>query len=382
MSYVDLGKTVEQHQQKKDPAFKKKNSSTAPLRKIVLTTLFLLMGFVGIGVAFGANLSSLFNPVSIVSDMSLPKIKETDGRTNFLVLGVDRRAADIGASVLTDTLLFASIGKSDGNVSMISLPRDLWVKADAGKGTHFMKINAVYAVDGSNELMRIIQDVLGMPVHYYVTVDFNLFRKVIDILGGIDVNVENAFVDYEYPVEGMEASLCGRSAEDIQKLEGQALTLIFPCRYERVEFKAGLQTMDGNTALKYARSRHGTNNEGTDFARAHRQQKVIMAVKDKALSLDTLIDLNKIKELFDASISSVDTNITFDDIKGFYVLAQRFNTTSVRSIVLDDRSGADEGGLLYHPTDSSLYGGAYVLVPKAADYSQIRAYVQRYIFGE
>jgi len=107
-----------------------------------------------------------------------------------------------------------------------------------------------------------------------------------------------------------------------------------------------------------------------------------MAVKDKALSLNTLMDIKKLKELYDTYATSIETNVTFDDLQGFYALSRRTDMSSVRSIVLDDRSGADAGGILYHPTDTSLYGGAYVLIPQANDFSQIRAYVQRYIFGD
>ena len=153
-------------------------------------------------------------------------------------------------------------------------------------------------------------------------------------------------------------------------------------RYETVHFEEGVQTMDGDTALKYVRSRKGTNGEGTDFARSRRQQKVIMAIKDKVLSFSTLTDLARLKELYAAYSSSVDTNIGFEEIQSFYLLSQEIGFEDVRSIVLDDRSGANEGGLLYHPTDNSLYGGAYVLVPKAKNYSQLHAYVQRYIFAE
>lgn len=378
MSYVDLGKTVEAHQQRKmslenKKAEKKKSKSLTALVVLVVVIVFVLL--------FGKNVIALFNPVSIVSNIAMPNLRETDGRTNILLLGLDRRSSGAETSVLTDTLLFASVGRVEGNVAMISLPRDLWVEID-GKNPHYLKINSVYAVDGMDKLVETTEDVLGMPIHYYGIVDFSLFKDAIDILGGIEVDVENSFVDYQYPVEGVEADLCGRSQAQIDAMSDSPLHVVFPCRYETVEFEAGLQTMDGETALKYVRSRKGTNNEGTDFARSRRQQNVIMAIKQKILSLDTIMDLSKVKELYDLYVDSVDTNLTFSDIQGFYLLSQQIEFESVRSIVLDDRSGAEEGGLLYHPTDSSLYGGAYVLVPKVGNYSQIHAYVQRYIFGE
>ena len=360
MRYVDLGKTVENHQNIRAQKEENPNKKRGAVPVVVIIVVLIVLG----GFLFSKNVGALFNPISIVSNIASSNLEETDGRTNVLLLGLDRRATSDTKSVLTDTLLFSSIGRVEGNVSMISLPRDLWVKADTDKGEHFMKINAVYAVDGMAELRGVTEDVLGMPIPYYAVIDFILFRYTIDILGGVDVDGERTFDDFYYPVEGMEAA---PNIED---------------RYETVHFDEGIQTMDGETALKYVRSRKGTNDEGTDFARSRRQQRVIMAIKNKMLSLETLIDLPKLKDLYDAYSDNVDTNIGFDDIQSFYLLSRKIDFETLRSIVLDDRSGANEGGLLYHPTDTSLYGGAYVLVPLAEDYSQLHAYVQRYIFGE
>ncbi len=140
--------------------------------------------------------------------------------------------------------------------------------------------------------------------------------------------------------------------------------------------------MDGETALKYVRSRKGTNNEDTDFARSARQQKVIMALKDKVLSVETFINPQKLKDLYDAYAANVETNLTFADIQSFYLMSQQINFSNIASIVLDDRSAVEEGGLLYSPEDTSLYGGAYVLLPQSGNYDQMHAYVQRFLFGE
>jgi len=381
MGYVDLTKTVEEHQQRKDR--EKKRVEEKPRKRKRLISVMVLLAAVAV-VFFGKDIATLFSPVSVVSNIVRPNLASADGRTNVLVLGMDKRSVGTETSILTDTLLFTSIDNNDGNVAMISLPRDLWVQADAGKGPHYMKINSVYAVDGVEELRAVVEDVTGMPVHYYAVVDFNLFRMAIDTLGGIEINVEHAFVDTEYPIEGKEVETCGRDSEEAQKLidEGYAYSYIWPCRYQTVSFEAGRQVMDGEAALKFVRSRKGTNGEGTDFARSKRQQAVIMAIKDKVLNLETILNLGKIKELYEAYAENVDTNMNFESINGFWLLSQRIQYDSVRSIVLDDRSAADEGGILYNPADNSLYGGAYVLLPKSGDFSQIRAYVQRYIFGE
>src|SRR3990170_4994687 len=163
MQYVDLTKTVEQHRQKK--VLKKKQAEARPRKRKILAFAVILLALFFV-ILLKGNVGALFSPVSIVSNIVRSNLKSTDGRTNILILGKDERSVGTETSILTDTLLFASIGNNEGNVSMISLPRDLWVKANGGT-PHFLKINAVYAVDGIEELLHITEEVLGMPVHYY-----------------------------------------------------------------------------------------------------------------------------------------------------------------------------------------------------------------------
>lgn len=340
---------------------------------------------VTVAFAFKDKILAAFNPISVVATIAGTNLKETDGRTNVLILGSDRRVAgaESGRPVLTDTILVASIGKVDKDVVLISLPRDLWVK-DLN-GSH--KINSVYAFskdgEGADNLRAVLQDVLGIPIHYHVMVSFDLFKEIIDILGGVEVTVDTAFVDYAYPIENMEDNKCGRTDEEIKKLgeEGKAELEIYFCRYEKIVFNQGPQTMDGQTALKFVRSRHGTNNENTDFARSRRQQKIITAIKNKSLSIQTLVNPTKLKNLYDAYAQNTDTDIDFGAVNSFYLLSQQINFDRVVSVVLDDRSPADQGGLLYAPTDKTLYNGQYVLIPQTGDYVQIHAFVQKYLFG-
>lgn len=323
--------------------------------------IFCAIVLVGIGIAFfGRNVRALFDPVSIAGGMTQVNLKETDGRTNILILGSDKRDSGPITSNLTDTILVASIGKIDKDVILISVPRDLWVQSP--KGYH-SKVNAIYAYGGVDELTQVLQNVLGIPIHYYTLINFDMFKEVIDILGGININVEKTFTDRMYPIEGKE------NAPEDQ-------------RYEVVTFNEGSQIMNGDTALKYVRSRKGDNGEGTDFARSKRQQKVILALKGKATSLDTILNLNKLKNLFDTYSKNVEANIDFSTVQAFYELSRQIDFTKVKSIVLDDRSAAEEGGILYAPEDNSLYGGAYVLIPRSGDFSQLRAYVSKYLFSK
>jgi len=341
------------------------NTHTSNAKGIVLFLICLIfMG--GLVYAFRDKILQAFDPISVVASVSGAKLKETDGRTNVLLLGSDKRSKGVVTSILTDTILVASIGKVDNDVVLISIPRDLWVQSPSG---YHSKINAIYTLaennqpgTGPEELKKTLENVLGIPIHYYALITFDLFEQAIDTLGGVNVKIDNSFTDYYYPIEGKE------NAPENE-------------RYEVVHFYTGDQIMDGKTALKFVRSRHGDNNEDTDFARSKRQQKVIAALKDKAFSLQTLLDFNKIKSLYDVYSGNVDTDINIATIQSFYLLSKQIDLSKVVSIVLDDRSQANEGGLLYAPEDKTLYSNQYVLIPQTGDYSQIHAYVQKYLFG-
>jgi LCP family protein required for cell wall assembly len=363
MKYTDISK------QKKMAIYEPKNKGFSKF--VLLAVILLLIG--SVLYLFRGKIKQVFNPISIIANVSASNLLETDGRTNILVLGTDTRAAGNAESshALTDTMIVVSIGIVDNDVVMVSLPRDLWVSQ------YHDKINAVYEIADIDALKSVVEEVTGIPIHYYGVVTFDLFEQAIKVLGGIDITVDNTFTDRYYPIEGMENSLCGITGDTAKLKETD-----FPCRWKTISFAAGPQTMDATTALEFARSRHGNNNEGTDFARAKRQQKVIIAVKNKALSLQTLLNPAKLKGLYDAYSQNVVTNMDFKTLESFYLMSQQVNFDKVTSIVLDDSTDALNGGLLYNPIDSTLYGGKWVLIPRTGDYSQVHAYMQKYIFGE
>lgn len=378
MKYTDISK--QWNMALKEP----RNKGKSRTKFILLVTIIILIGVVLY--IFRGKVKEVFNPVSIIANVSAANIVETDGRTNILVIGSDERDSGAeSARILTDTMMIVSIGILDNNVVMVSLPRDLWVAnykctTDICGGSTYKsdKLNAVYEYGGVEELKNVVENVTGVPIHYYVVVTFDLFKDAINTLGGIDVMVDNAFTDRYYPIEGMETNLCGMTPQEAAKLPNE---FSFPCRWKTISFPTGPQAMDATTALEFARSRHGDNNEDTDFARAKRQQKVIVAIKDKALSLETLLNPTKLKGLYDSYSKNVTTNVDFKTLESFALLSQQINFDKAVSVVLDDRSEADKGGLLYAPSDATLYGGLYVLVPRTGDFSQVHAYMQKYIFG-
>jgi len=171
--------------------------------------------------------------------------------TNILILGLDRRPEQ-GDAVRSDVIMLVTADPRDPRLVLLSIPRDLYVEIPGyGEG----RINTAHfwgererAGGGPDLAMDAVAANFGVPVHDYVRVDFDGFRAVVDAVGGIDVVVEERIVDDAYPTEDYGTM--------------------------RIEIPAGAQHMDGEQALQYVRSRHGAS----DFDRAARQQKVLMAL--------------------------------------------------------------------------------------------------------
>lgn len=308
---------------------------------------------------------------------SKPKPEQTS--YNFLVLGYGGGSHE--GTYLTDTMILAHLDTKAKKVTLFSIPRDLWVKLPTKSDEDFhTKINAVYQTelfpedypgldpkylgtkDDAKLVKTIINQITGLKVDGYVSVDFEGFTKAIDILGGVDVEVKRSFTDPEYPVDGKEKDLCDKDTEDLFKKAEPFITpgfnpeerdkqfkedpkleefvknatsspeLAFPCRYEKLVFTKGVTHMDGATALKYARSRH-SGEDGGDFNRALRQQQVIEAVKNKVISLGFV---TKIIPLIDEYKKNVKTDIGLDVMKKFVGLAGTVNEYRINSFVISD----------------------------------------------
>lgn len=300
-------------------------------------------------------ISALLTPISFVyQKITRAPLKQTDGKVNTLILGLDTREG--GGTKNTDTIIVAAYGVEDASVALISLPRDLWVNYDSSSAG---KINAAYFHGGVDLAADVVAGVLGIPIHYYAVIDFSAFEEIIDALGGIEVCVERAFDDYSYPVPGREN--------------------LYPIssRYEHLHFEAGCQKMDADRALKFSRSRMAGGEEGTDFARTKRQQKVILAAIDKFLSIETLLNPVKVAQLYGKFSKLVETNGTLGEVKTALDIARAFKGQGVQTLVVDP-----EGGLVYPPANRILYGGAYVLLPVGGDFSKIHERVTNLLFSK
>ena len=300
------------------------------------------------------------------------QLKKDDDKINVLLLGIAGGIHD--GPNLTDTIIFASIDPVQNKVVLVSIPRDLWIEDIKAR------INVAYAKGGISMAKGAVYKVVGQPIDYVVRVDFEGFEKAIDLLGGVEVDVLDAFDDYEYPIVGKENDPCGHMDEELDALATASSQLeVFPCRYTHLHFDKGLQHMDGATALKFVRSRHGKGEEGTDFGRSKRQAELIKAVKDKVFSVSTLLNPAKIFSLYNVVKNSIDTNIKEEEFDDFVKLANKMSSSTIHNIVLDygDKE-KNRPGFLVHPGTLDIYRNEWVLIPRIGndDFSEIKKYVE------
>ena len=282
------------------------------------------------------------------------KIESINNRTNILILGKGDVAHE--APDLTDTMIFVSVSHLNSSINLISLPRDIWIPELR------TKLNSVYywgnkKQDGGGMILAksTVEEIVGLPVHYALVIDFSGFKEIIDVLGGIEVDVERSFTDEKYPIPGKEDDKCDGDPD-------------YKCRYETVHFAQGNQVMGGETALKFVRSRNAEGDEGTDFARQARQQKVITAIKEKVLSKEILFSPKKLKALKDAVLESTQTDIP---PSASAILARRTlqSKDHMKSAILSET-------LLINPPKSPKYDNLYVFIPKDNSWDEIHKWVK------
>ena len=187
-------------------------------------------------------------------------LESLEKKTNFLVLGTDKISGREDSPELTDSILLLSLNAEDNKIKTISLPRDLYNEP------YQTRINALYHY-GKEKYPEnpeqfpeeVLEEMLGLEINHTVILHIEDLEKLIDMIGGIEVTVPVAFTDSEFPRTGVDVSV---------ETDPEVL-------YEIISFEVGPQKMDGATALKYMRSRHSDTDEGTDNARAKRQQLVL-----------------------------------------------------------------------------------------------------------
>jgi LCP family protein required for cell wall assembly len=326
--------------------------------------------FMMLGLGFGgfyswqaySNLHKVFRGKTTVAALASKPVTpellkgEGDGRINILLMGVGGPGHE--GPDLTDTLVVMSVDPVNNTATMLSIPRDLWVKQPVNYFGSYQKINAAYesgkyhylgkmdssqananAVEaGFASIDEVLKTVLDININYHMLVNFQAFRQAIDTVGGVDVNVQEQLYDP---------------------------TMAWENKNNPVLAPAGPQQMNGVKALMYARSRETTS----DFARSQRQRQILLSLKDKVLSAGTLSNPTKIDGLMNAFGDNVYSDLSTQGASRLYSLTKKISDDSMKSIGF-----TDEGHKL---VTTDRVGNSSVVRPIAGmyDYSAIQAYV-------
>ncbi|MEI9967025.1 MAG: LCP family protein [Candidatus Moraniibacteriota bacterium] len=416
--------------------FRRADQSTTRKKRIVRVILFVVVLFLIAFGALAWKTGFILNKITlgnanIFSSLvkSLPGVSdqlqgEEEGRINILLLGMRGEGVE-GGGTLADTIMVLSVHpKTDdadtSRASLISIPRDLYVTVP---GTdQKSKINYVYAHGeerdhgggGIEDMRQVVSEVSGLSIPYAVTINFKGFTDLVNALGGIDITLDAPFQETEQ-FDQLHVCDNGVFTEPAKNASGGQL---YECKYSQrprsstvgmyvnlnatyplcqnkpasnlgiyriaaqyplchnanpecggdFSLSAGQNHLDGDKALCYARSRYQSN----DFERAARQQRVIQAIKEKALSLGTLTDFSKVNDVLDSLGNNVSTNLQAWELRRFYELQQKLgDDVKPKQSVLSD----SEEGLLSVPQDAPPEAG-YILLPRGGNYDRVHALFQ------
>jgi LCP family protein required for cell wall assembly len=319
--------------------------------------IIIMLILLGLGGFLGARIYSFFNSVfgrnvgngssAALSDKPDPKNFKTEGDGNFNVLLLGRGGDENEAPDLTDTIVIASIDIQNQTASLLSIPRDTWVNIDGDT----MKINAAYSTakqqatyNGKNKdeaenagissAISAARNVAGVPIHKYVLSDYKAFRDVVNALGGVNVDVTSPIID----------------------------------RFTGWTFQAGPQTMNGDRALQYARTRQGSARG--DFDRNENQRKLLVAIRQKAMSTGIVANPVKLNNLANAVQKNIRTDLTLDEARTLFNKTKNLSDSNIKSLDL----AKPDAPLI---TTGNI-GGQSIVRPVAGlfDYSKIRAYAR------
>lgn len=286
------------------------------------------------------------------SSNDLPKLPEDDpDRLNVLLLGMRGSEDDGEGKFLSDTIILASVKKDTGKIALISLPRDLYVRMWCVPEKK--KINFAYACGGLDCAKKTVSLVTGLFVDYAIVVDFRALQETVEALGGITIYRNEPFEEsFQWAKEGWE--------EDehwlIKEIDGEEKWVFY--------VPEGKSELDGQTTLYYARSRYSTN----DFDRMRRQQQIILAIKEKALSLGVLANPVKVYNLMDILGDNVQTDMGLTAIKQTISMASGLDLDNIKKEVFD----ISPNGLLYH----TFIDKEYVLLPIGDNFGRIKEVCQ------
>lgn len=379
-----MDENMSYQQDLKNP-LKKKRRWLKPLLIVIAIFVFVAGFFVW---KTGFTLSKISNKGGLLSSLghAIPGVKDTikgeeEGRINILLLGM-RGEEDNSGGLLADTIMLVSVKPTENKVALISIPRDLYVTVPGTQDKQ--KINAVHFYgekkgegQGLELMKQSVGDVLGLPIHYAASINFQGFIQLIDSIGGLPMYLDNSFV------ESMQFRGLEKRCDDVNftvpsgNFESKKVTrkngTVYYHEYKlcypktpsecggKFELPAGDVVLTGEQALCFSRSRVTSS----DFERAKRQQIILQKLKDKLLSVGTLTDFTKVNDVLNSLGDNVKTDLEVWEMKEVLSIYQGMSNIQVFQRVLEN----SEEGFLYNPKESN--GAGYILLPLGENYNRI-----------
>ena len=377
----DVSRRAQKKRDKK--AGKKPKSKARRIIKAVLITLLIIVIVVGGYLAFKAiNASdSVFKGSFFDLIKAEPLKQDENGRSNFLILGTSEDDPGHQGANLTDTIMVVSINQTTKDAFTFSIPRDLNVQYGkaclsgySGKANVYYSC-ANYGTDDASEQDRLTKtqafmgNIIGMDIQYGVHVNYTVMRDVVNAVGGkITVNIEGDDGSGPSPKLGiMDANFDWKCGPNIAKRK-----TICPPDGHFIDYQPGPQVLDAEHALYLAQARGDTTNIGlaqSNFDRERNQQKIIFAIREKAMSTGTLTNIGAVTGLVDALGKNLRTNIQTKEIRTLMGLAKDIPSDKINSIDL-------------HKAGDAIFDGAGQPLQGEFAYSRLQAYLHKAITQE
>lgn len=342
-----------------------KNKKSKKKKRIII---FILILFLATGAYFGWKFLQTSSKVfdgNVLGLLRTTKLKgEDEGRVNIVLAGTSEDDPDHDGATLTDSIMLVSVDTNNNTAFTTSIPRDLWVKYGEECAAGFQgKINNAYSCGesvnfdepgypkgGMGLLSKIISTNFGIPIHYYGKIDYTAFKDAVDAVGGIEITVNSSDPRGIYD-------------PNIQPKDGGPVRL-----------KNGVNKLDGLHALALARSRNAKGGYGMsrgDFDRTTYQRAMLIALKDKALSVGVLSNPAKINGLLDAAGDNVSTNFNTSELRRLHEISKKIDTSKIKSI---DLANPEEPLVT-----TGMYSGQSIVmpVPGVNNYTDIKLFFKK-----
>ncbi len=285
-------------------------------------------------------------------------LRSENSPINILFLGISGEGSR--GALLTDTIFVVNIIPSKKQITMISLPRDLWVKVP--DGSTGIKINSLYELenrgkkfsqaDSYNLIEKKIEDITGLPIDHIVILDLEGFKKLIDALGGIDIWLEKDVIDPN---------------------------LVNPHNPSEIfHLSAGWRHLDGALIIKFIRTRYAPNG---DFYRIEHQQQIIAALKDKLIKLADIWNLISWLKIWQSLSGHIITDLDFNTIWQMLPVVKNISSGQIKYLSITNKP-PDELLMTSTMYDNWSEKDIYILIPKKGfeNYEEINNYIKEKIY--